>query len=197
MSDQVMQESAVLSCRNLGKSYDEGPESVVVLSGLQLEMFPGERVAIIGTGATSVQCVPHLARDAKELLVFQRTPSSVDERNNAPIDPEERAKMATPLGRAGEAIASHGEAINAARGELVKLADLKTALDKGKVLGACLDVLENEKPATFTSAEKATHQALVDSGKVLFSPHVAGWTVESYRKISEVLAAKIEGWFKG
>ena len=45
-----------------------------------------KRVAIIGTGATAVQCVPHVARDAKELYVFQRTPSSVDERNNAPID---------------------------------------------------------------------------------------------------------------
>ncbi|CAB4323668.1 MAG: NAD(P)-binding protein [Actinobacteria bacterium] len=47
-----------------------------------------KRVGIIGTGATSVQCIPHLARSAQELLVFQRTPSSVDARNNRPIDPE-------------------------------------------------------------------------------------------------------------
>ncbi|QKZ04116.1 MULTISPECIES: lipoprotein-releasing ABC transporter ATP-binding protein LolD [Pseudomonas] len=43
-----MSEKAVLSCRNLGKSYEEGPESVVVLSNLQLELFAGERVAIVG-----------------------------------------------------------------------------------------------------------------------------------------------------
>jgi glutamyl-tRNA reductase len=47
-----------------------------------------KRVAIIGTGATSVQVVPHLSRDASELFVFQRTPSSVDARNNGPIDPD-------------------------------------------------------------------------------------------------------------
>ncbi|WP_455925800.1 lipoprotein-releasing ABC transporter ATP-binding protein LolD [Pseudomonas putida] len=43
-----MNEKAVLSCRNLGKSYEEGPESVVVLSNLQLELYAGERVAIVG-----------------------------------------------------------------------------------------------------------------------------------------------------
>ena len=46
-----------------------------------------KRVGIIGTGATAVQCIPFLARDAGELLVFQRTPSSIDIRNNHDIDP--------------------------------------------------------------------------------------------------------------
>jgi cation diffusion facilitator CzcD-associated flavoprotein CzcO len=45
------------------------------------------RVGIIGTGATAVQCIPALGRDAGELKVFQRTPSSIDVRNNHPIDP--------------------------------------------------------------------------------------------------------------
>jgi len=49
MSESRMSDKAVLSCRNLGKSYDEGPESVQVLSGLQLELHPGERVAIVGS----------------------------------------------------------------------------------------------------------------------------------------------------
>jgi len=52
MSDSVMQERAVLSCRNLGKSYDEGPQSVVVLQDLQLELHPGERVAIVGSSGS-------------------------------------------------------------------------------------------------------------------------------------------------
>jgi cation diffusion facilitator CzcD-associated flavoprotein CzcO len=47
-----------------------------------------KRVGIIGTGATAVQCIPHLARSAKELYVFQRTPSSIDVRNNHDIDPD-------------------------------------------------------------------------------------------------------------
>lgn len=52
MSDPAMQDRAVLSCRNLGKSYDEGPQSVVVLEGLQLELHPGERVAIVGSSGS-------------------------------------------------------------------------------------------------------------------------------------------------
>lgn len=45
-------------------------------------------VAIIGTGATAIQCIPALGRHAKQLYVFQRTPSSVDTRGNKPTDPE-------------------------------------------------------------------------------------------------------------
>lgn len=47
-----------------------------------------KRVGIIGTGATAVQCIPHLGEWAKELYVFQRTPSSIDVRNNAKTDAE-------------------------------------------------------------------------------------------------------------
>ncbi|MBV4537032.1 MULTISPECIES: lipoprotein-releasing ABC transporter ATP-binding protein LolD [Pseudomonas] len=47
-----MSDKAVLSCRNLGKSYDEGPESVQVLANLQLELHPGERVAIVGSSGS-------------------------------------------------------------------------------------------------------------------------------------------------
>jgi len=64
--------------------------------GAPLSKLGDKRVAIIGTGATAVQCVPHLARACKELMVFQRTPSSVDVRANAPIDPEWFASIATP-----------------------------------------------------------------------------------------------------
>jgi lipoprotein-releasing system ATP-binding protein len=52
MSELGMSDKAVLSCRNLGKSYDEGPESVVVLANLQLELLAGERVAIVGSSGS-------------------------------------------------------------------------------------------------------------------------------------------------
>ncbi|AJE22236.1 lipoprotein-releasing ABC transporter ATP-binding protein LolD [Azotobacter chroococcum] len=52
MSDPAMKDRAVLSCRNLGKRYEEGPQSVVVLSGLELELHPGERVAIVGSSGS-------------------------------------------------------------------------------------------------------------------------------------------------
>jgi cation diffusion facilitator CzcD-associated flavoprotein CzcO len=65
-------------------------------SGARMEKLADKRVGIIGTGATSVQCVPYLGRACKELYVFQRTPSSVDVRDNAPIDPKWFAEIATP-----------------------------------------------------------------------------------------------------
>lgn len=52
MSEIAMRDRAVLSCRNLGKCYEEGPQSVVVLSGLELELHPGERVAIVGSSGS-------------------------------------------------------------------------------------------------------------------------------------------------
>ena len=52
-----------------------------------------KRVGIIGTGATAVQCIPHLGEWAKELFVFQRTPSSIDVRGNRPTDPQWAASL--------------------------------------------------------------------------------------------------------
>ena len=52
-----------------------------------MQKLRDKRVGIIGTGATAVQCIPRLARDAKDLFVFQRTPSSIDVHNDQPIDP--------------------------------------------------------------------------------------------------------------
>ena len=53
-----------------------------------LDKLGDKRVGIIGTGATAIQSVPHLGQYAKQLYVFQRTPSSVDERGNKPTDPD-------------------------------------------------------------------------------------------------------------
>jgi cyclohexanone monooxygenase len=64
--------------------------------GAPMDKLADKRVAIIGTGATAVQCVPHLARACRELYVFQRTPSSVDVRDNAKTDPDWFAAMAAP-----------------------------------------------------------------------------------------------------
>ena len=63
-------------------------------AGAPLDQLADKRVGIIGTGATAVQCIPHLARAARKLYVFQRTPSSIDVRNNHPIDPNWFAKLA-------------------------------------------------------------------------------------------------------
>lgn len=79
--------------------------------------------------------------------------------------------------------------LNGARGEIVDMPALCKALDEGRVLAAGLDVLPVERfPAL---AAQNWFQELKSRPNVLFTPHVAGWTVESYVQIAEVLGAKI------
>jgi D-3-phosphoglycerate dehydrogenase len=78
--------------------------------------------------------------------------------------------------------------VNAARGPIVSLPDLIIALDQNLLQGACLDTLPIEDPQTWD--QETMNKILAHPGLIL-SPHVAGWTVESYRGISEVLAHKI------
>jgi cation diffusion facilitator CzcD-associated flavoprotein CzcO len=58
-----------------------------------LEKLANKKVGIIGTGATAVQCIPHLGESAQQLTVFQRTPSSIDVRNNRETDPAWAASL--------------------------------------------------------------------------------------------------------
>ena len=64
--------------------------------GAPLSRLSDKRVAVIGTGASAVQVIPEVARTARDLYVFQRTPSSIDVRDNGPIDPEWFKNIATP-----------------------------------------------------------------------------------------------------
>jgi len=80
--------------------------------------------------------------------------------------------------------------ISTARGEVTNTQAVLNAIASGKIMGAALDVLELEKFPKL--AEQAWYPALVNSGKVLLTPHIAGWTFDSYRKISEVLADKLQ-----
>ena len=82
--------------------------------------------------------------------------------------------------------------INTARGEIIPLKDLRYALESGKVKGAVLDVLENEKLQQLSPAQKENFDYLVKSERVILTPHVAGWTHESYIKINQVLVEKLK-----
>jgi cation diffusion facilitator CzcD-associated flavoprotein CzcO len=118
-----------------------------------LHKLNDKRVGIIGTGATAIQCIPHLGEHARQLYVFQRTPSSVDERNNTPTDPnwakklkpgwqeyrnrnftalldgvelekdEVRDKWTSPLKKLGDLISSRGDS-NLSADEKLALAEI-------------------------------------------------------------------------
>ncbi len=86
--------------------------------------------------------------------------------------------------------------VNAARGEVADLAAVVAGLESGKIKGACLDVLENEKLGKLTPAQQEVFDYLAKSDKVVLTPHVGGWTHESYVRINEVLCRQIRDWRK-
>jgi len=89
--------------------------------------------------------------------------------------------------------------INLARGKIIRTKALLNGLKSGRILGACLDVLEYESSSfekTMSSEENPEFNALLKSDKVIFSPHVGGWSTESYFKLSDVLADKVLEFYK-
>lgn len=82
--------------------------------------------------------------------------------------------------------------LNTARGEIVPLQDLLSAMEQNKVRGAALDVLENEKLTTLTPEQRKVLISLGKRSNVIFTPHIAGWTFESHVKINVALVDKIK-----
>lgn len=85
--------------------------------------------------------------------------------------------------------------INSSRGPISPLEPLLHGLRSGKIKGLALDVLPNEKLSTWSPVEKELFTEISAHPATIFSPHVAGWTTESYVKINEVLLDKIKAHF--
>jgi len=82
--------------------------------------------------------------------------------------------------------------INTSRGQCVKTSDLILGIKTGKILGACLDVIENES-SSFENFEQDSYlDFFKKSEKVILTPHVAGWTFESKLKLSQIILKKIK-----
>lgn len=81
--------------------------------------------------------------------------------------------------------------LNTSRGMVCKTADLLEAIQKGKVIGAGLDVFENEKPNSFDERELKEWNQLKQLTNVVTTPHIAGWTVQSKQMLAEIMANKI------
>ena len=82
--------------------------------------------------------------------------------------------------------------LNTARGKNIRLKTLVESLKNGRLKGAALDVLENEKIRKLSVEQQKYFNQLIQSDQVVFTPHVGGWTFESYEKINRVLVAKIK-----
>lgn len=81
--------------------------------------------------------------------------------------------------------------INTARGEILPLADLRRSMQAGLITQAALDVLESEPISQLSDKQPDVYQFLVKSPHILLSPHVAGWSRESYERINEIILNKL------
>lgn len=84
--------------------------------------------------------------------------------------------------------------MNLSRGKVANLTAVVEGLKSGKIIGACLDVLENEKLKTLTEEQQSVFDYLINSNRVVLTPHIGGWTHESYVRINEVLLRQIKEW---
>ncbi|MBC7447301.1 MAG: phosphoglycerate dehydrogenase [Hymenobacteraceae bacterium] len=87
--------------------------------------------------------------------------------------------------------------LNTARGEIVETAAVVAALRRGQLVGAGLDVLENERFATLTSEQAGDLKFLQNHPNVVLTPHIGGWTMASYARINEVLVRKLSRYLRG
>lgn len=82
--------------------------------------------------------------------------------------------------------------LNTGRGKLVNTDALVAALDKNQIAGAGLDVLENEQLSSYSPMEKERLDKLLSDPRVLITPHIAGYSKESFRKLSEFILSKLK-----
>ena len=82
--------------------------------------------------------------------------------------------------------------INTSRGECLKTSDVVDGVKSGKILGACLDVIENESKSFENLCTNSDFEYLKKSEKVVLTPHVAGWSIESKLKLAKVVLEKIK-----
>lgn len=162
----------------------------------------GKTIGIIGYGHTG-QAFHHLLKPfGAEILIYDKYKSPFDSNlalnkiiNNADIISIHLPLTEETIGFVDRSFINKCSKpfylINTARGQNVVLKDLLDALDRRKVLGACLDVFENEKPDTYDKVDTELYHDLNNRMNVISTPHVAGWTHESLKRIAESMLRQI------
>jgi D-3-phosphoglycerate dehydrogenase len=173
--------------------------------GFELE---GRKIGIIGYGHTGPSFAEKLTGFRTEIYAYDKYRKHFDQTTrlvkesslfeiqekceiisiHLPLTPETRFYVNTEFIKKCQ---QRPIIINTSRGEIVKTEDLLKGLEEGLLKGACLDVFENEKPQNFSEVEKELYSRLYALENVILSPHIAGWTKESKKKIASTLIQKI------
>jgi len=171
--------------------------------GMELE---GKTVGIIGYGNTGAAFARKLMGFDVRLLVYDKEPKEVprhitncehlsmiqDEADiisfHVPLKPDTKRYFDRAF---LERMKKPFILVNTSRGKVVDTKVLYEGLNAGKVIGACLDVLEKEPIDRLEAEEKAMIGAMMEGGKVVVTPHIAGYSHEALYKMSEIILKKI------
>jgi len=162
----------------------------------------GKKIGIIGFGNTGSSFVNLLKNFDLELLVYDKYKQNYEYKSSLKeiFEKAEILSLHVPLNDETKKYIDKSfinkmkkpfYLINTSRGQCVDTKALIRGIKENKVKGACLDVFEHEK----TSFEKLKRNRdltfLLNSNKTILTPHIAGWTTESYFKIAKILSEKI------
>lgn len=191
----------------LNKSDQEVRQAIWNREDNRGEELSGKTVAIIGYGNTGKAVAKKLSGFDVTVLAYDKYLSNYTDKYATQATMDEVFAQADVLTLHVPLTAETTQLINAnylnqfakplyvlnmCRGEVVNTNHLADALEAGKVKGVALDVLENEKLKTMNEQEKKWFARIIGDYRTVLSPHIAGWTNESYYKISAVLLKKIK-----
>lgn len=170
----------------------------------------GRTVALIGYGHNGQAMARKLAGFGVTVIAYDKYKTGFSDAYATEVSMEEVVRQADilslhiPLTRETRAMVNDEYLfhfrkpiffLNGARGEIVDIPAVLNAINQGRILGAAFDVLPVEK---FPALEEAPWFAeIMQNERIIFSPHVAGWSVESYFKIADVLADKVVNFCRG
>lgn len=193
--------------RNLSKADAEVRQQKWLREENRGEEIAGKTVAIIGYGNMGKAFACRLAGFGCTVIAYDTAGRSVFNKYARKVTLEEVYELADvvsfhiPLTTknyrlADDAFFSRFKkpvwVLNTARGEIMDYEALVKGLKNGTIKGAALDVLENEKLQTLTSVQQEVFRFLAGAPNVILTPHIAGWTHQSYVKINQILVHKLQ-----
>ncbi len=191
---------------NLIKSHNEVVQFQWDREGNRGFELKGKTVGIIGYGNTGMAVAQKLSGFGVEILAYDKYKSKFSDNNVTEVDLAELMNKSdvislhVPLTKQTENLVDENfingvkkpfVLLNLSRGKIVDIQSVVVFLGTGKLIGYAADVLPVEPPSKGNENERNLVQKLFDFKNVVLSPHVGGWTIESYEKISQFLLVKI------
>jgi len=192
--------------RNLNKADNEVRNKIWDREGNRGFELNGKTVGIIGFGNTGKAFAKKLAGFDVKILAYDKylknySNQNANEATLAQIfEDSDILSLHIPLTTETQNWIDHSfitkfkkniYLINVCRGGVLNMPQTIDNIDSGKIIGACFDVLENEKLLNLSNPQQKDFDYLINKQNVVLSPHIAGWTFESYEKIAQTILSKL------